>query len=76
MRLTPAISAWATDAWAPFVAEIDALVSSLSEGDQTVVRRFLEGAADASERHADRLVRDADASAHEALAVPLPALWA
>jgi DNA-binding MarR family transcriptional regulator len=76
VRLTPVIAAWATEAWAPFVAEIDALAVGLSERDREVVRRFLEGAADAAERHADRLVRDADASAHDALAVPLPALWA
>jgi DNA-binding MarR family transcriptional regulator len=76
VRLTPAIAAWATDAWAPFVAEIDALASELSEPERESVRRFLEGAADAAERHADRLARDADISAHEALAVPLPALWA
>jgi DNA-binding MarR family transcriptional regulator len=76
VRLTPAIATWATDAWAPFVAEIDARASRLSEGERDVVRRFLEDAAEAAERHADRLVRDADASAHDALAVPLPALWA
>jgi hypothetical protein len=40
------------------------------------VRRFVEGAADAAERHADRLARDADATAQDALGVPLPALWA
>jgi DNA-binding MarR family transcriptional regulator len=76
VRLTPAIAAWATAAWAPFVADVDALASSLSEREQQVVRRFVEGAAEAAERHADRLVRDADATAHDALAVPLPALWA
>jgi DNA-binding MarR family transcriptional regulator len=76
VRLTPAIAAWATEVWVPFVADIDALARRLSEGEQEIVRRFLEGAADAAERHADRLVRDADASAHDALAVPLPALWA
>lgn len=76
VRLTPAIATWATEAWAPFVAEIDALASGLSDGEREVVRRFLEGAAEAAERHADRLVRDADTSAHDALAVPLPALWA
>src|ERR671931_2485053 len=76
VRLTPAIAAWATDAWAPFVADVDALASSLSDREQQVVRRFLEGAAEAAERHADRLARDADATAHDALAVPLPALWA
>jgi DNA-binding MarR family transcriptional regulator len=76
VRLTPAIAAWATDAWAPFVASIEALASSLPEGEQEVIRRFLEGAADAAEHHADRLVRDADATARDDLAVPLPTLWA
>jgi DNA-binding MarR family transcriptional regulator len=76
VRLTPAIAAWATEAWAPFVAEIDALVEAMAEDEREAVRRFLEGAAEAAERHADRLVRDADASAHDSLAVPLPALWA
>jgi DNA-binding MarR family transcriptional regulator len=76
VRLTPAIAAWAADAWSPFVSEIDALASELSEDERDLVRRFLDGAADAAERHADRLARDADSSAHEALAVPLPALWA
>jgi DNA-binding MarR family transcriptional regulator len=76
VRLTPAIAAWAAEAWAPFVADVDALTAALSPDEREVVRRFLEGAADAAERHADRLVRDADATAHDALAVPLPALWA
>jgi DNA-binding MarR family transcriptional regulator len=76
VRLTPAIAASATDAWAPFVAEIDALVEAMAEDERELVRRFLDGAAEAAERHADRLVRDADASAHDSLAVPLPALWA
>jgi hypothetical protein len=58
------------------VADIDTLVFDLSDTEREVVRGFLEAAADASERHADRLARDADASAHDALAVPLPALWA
>jgi hypothetical protein len=40
------------------------------------VRRFIEGVAAAAERHATRIAADADAAAHEALAVPLPALWA
>lgn len=76
VRLTPAIAKWATDAWAPFVADLDALASQLSAQERHLVLRFLEAAAEASERHADRLARDADASAHDALAVPLPALWA
>jgi DNA-binding MarR family transcriptional regulator len=76
VRLTPAIASWAADAWAPFVADIDALASELSDSEREVVRRFLEAIADAAERHADRVARDADASAQDALAVPLPALWA
>src|SRR5919197_3725729 len=44
VRLTPTIAAWATDAWAPFVADVDVLASSLSDREQQVVRRFLEGA--------------------------------
>jgi DNA-binding MarR family transcriptional regulator len=76
VRLTPAIAAWASEAWAPFVAELDALVEAMTADEREVVRRFAEGAARAAERHADRLVRDADASAHDALAVRLPALWA
>jgi DNA-binding MarR family transcriptional regulator len=76
IRLTPAIARWASEAWAPFVAEVDALAAALPTAEQEALRRFLEATADAAERHADRLVRDADASAHDALAVPLPALWA
>src|SRR5919198_212837 len=65
VRLTPAIAASATEAWAPFVAEVDALASAMSEHEQEVVRAFLEAAAEAAEHHADRLVRDADATAHD-----------
>jgi DNA-binding MarR family transcriptional regulator len=76
IHLTPTIAACAADAWAPYAAQIDALAAELSNTERNVVHRFLEGAADAAERHADRLARDADAAAHDALAVPLPALWA
>jgi DNA-binding MarR family transcriptional regulator len=76
VRLTPAIAAQAADAWAPYVAEIDTLAGELSDTERDIVHRFLQGAADAAERHADRLARDADTTAHDALAVPLPALWA
>jgi DNA-binding MarR family transcriptional regulator len=76
VRLTPAIASWAAEAWAPFVAELDALVASLPQRDREVVRRYLEGAAEAADRHAGRLARDADASAQDALAVALQALWA
>jgi DNA-binding MarR family transcriptional regulator len=75
LRLTPEIQTWAADARAPLVAEIDSLVHELSKSEAQVVQHFLEGVADAAERHANRLAVDADATAHHALAVPLPALW-
>jgi hypothetical protein len=54
------------------VSEIDSLVNELPLNEAAVVRGFLASVADAAERHANRL----DAAAHDALAVPLPALWA
>src|SRR4051812_48438124 len=53
VRLTPAIAGWATEAWAPIVAEIDALVEALAPDERDVVGRFLDAAAQAAERHAD-----------------------
>jgi DNA-binding MarR family transcriptional regulator len=76
VRLTPKIATWATDAWQSYVADIDALAADLSRDEREIVRRFLDGAAQAAERHADRLARQADRTAHDELAVPLPALWA
>lgn len=76
LRLTPQIHGWAAAIWAPLVAEIDTLVLELSSNEAETVRRFLESVADAVELHANRLVGDADATARDALAVPLPALWA
>ena len=76
LRLTAAIATWLTEAWGPYVADLDAHARRLSEDQREMLCRFLEGAADAAERHADRLARDADTRAHDELAVPLPALWA
>jgi DNA-binding MarR family transcriptional regulator len=76
LRLTPTTRTQGADAWAPLVDEIDALALHLSESEANAVTRFLERVAGTAERHADRLAREADASAHEALAIPLPALWA
>jgi DNA-binding MarR family transcriptional regulator len=74
--LSTKIETWATDAWAPLVAEVDTLIQQLPSNEAQVVQGFLESVADAAERHANRLAADADATAHDALAVPLPALWA
>jgi DNA-binding MarR family transcriptional regulator len=76
LRLTPEIQTWATDAWAPLVAEIDALVNDMSPKEAKVVRSFLEAVADAADRHATRVAAHADASARDSLAVPWPAPWA
>jgi len=76
LRLTPEIPSWAADAWAPLVAEIDALGDDMSSKEAEVVRSFLQAVADAADRHATRVAADADASARNSLAVPLPALWA
>jgi DNA-binding MarR family transcriptional regulator len=76
VRLASAIEESATEAWAPLVAELDDLVHELSSTDCSAIERFLERVADAAEQHAYRLARDADARAHDALAVPVPALWA
>jgi hypothetical protein len=66
----------ATEAWAPLAADLDSLVRQLAGAEAETVRRFVEGVADAAERHATRIAADADAAAHDALAVPLPPLWA
>ena len=76
VRLTPATAVWASETWAPLVAELDALVEAVAPDGREVVLRFVEAAAQAAECHADRLVHGADTSARDALAVAVPALWA
>lgn len=61
---------------APLVSALDQLAHGLSASERESVTRLVERVADAAEQHADRLARDADARTHDALAVPLPALWA
>jgi hypothetical protein len=58
------------------MADLDDLALELPENEREAFSRFLEQAAHAAEHHADRLARQADTEAHDALAVPLPALWA
>jgi hypothetical protein len=40
------------------------------------VQRFLNAAVEAAERQAQRVAAEAEASARDALAVPVPGLWA
>ena len=75
LRLTPTTLNLAADSWTPLVAEIEATALALLEEEQQTVNQFLQRAADAAERHAERLSRNADASAQDALAVAPPALW-
>ena len=74
--LTPEIEADIAESLAPLVAELDSLVQRLPESEADVISRFLRDVADVAERHAVRLASDAKAAAQDALAVPVPALWA
>jgi DNA-binding MarR family transcriptional regulator len=76
VRLSARISALAAEAWQPYTTALDAIANGLSDDEREAVRRYLEDAAEAAERHADRVVRDANTAAHDELTVPLPALWA
>jgi hypothetical protein len=76
VSLTPSTGAWMSEAWAPLVEEIDALVSDLSDDERVAVHQFLEDAVDAAERDAARIGRDAHEAARDALAVALPTLSA
>jgi DNA-binding MarR family transcriptional regulator len=76
VRLTPAIAAWAAEAWAPFAAELGGRVDAGAPDEREVVRRFSRRRRTPPNATPTSLVRDADASAHDALAVALPALWA
>jgi DNA-binding MarR family transcriptional regulator len=76
LRLTPTMDESATAAWAPLVGALDQLAEELSASERESITRFIERVADAAEQHAARVARDADVCARDALAVPLPALWA
>lgn len=80
LHLTPAIEASATETCAPLVAELDAMIAKLPARDRQIITQFLEHAADAVERQADRLAADPDAEARldadPAAPLPVPGLWA
>jgi DNA-binding MarR family transcriptional regulator len=76
VRLAPDLHARGNRASAPFGAEIDSLIVELPRSEADTALQFLERVAEAAERHADRLASEADATARDALAVPLPGLWA
>jgi DNA-binding MarR family transcriptional regulator len=76
LRLTAKAEEGAIEAFAPLVAELDALAGALSEPERELVGRFLDAIADAAERHADVAVRAAEDRARAAIGAPMPALWA
>ena len=76
LRLAPTVLTSASKALAPYITELDALIAALSDTERDLIEHFLRRAADAAERHTDDLTRQARDSARDALAVPLPALWA
>jgi DNA-binding MarR family transcriptional regulator len=76
LHLTPAMEQSATKAWAALITELDKLTQDMPARERHAITRFLECVADAAEQQADRVARDAAAHAQNALAVPLPTLWA
>ena len=76
LSLEPATVERASECYAPLVAELDALIGRLTEAERSVVLRFLERTAEASERHAEALATRADAARARPIAPPAPGLWA
>jgi DNA-binding MarR family transcriptional regulator len=76
LRLTAKAEQDAIEAFAPLVADLDALADALPEDERALVGRFLDGIADAAERHADAAVRAAEDHARATIGAPVPALWA
>jgi DNA-binding MarR family transcriptional regulator len=58
----------------PF-SDHDALAAELPQADRVIVERFLARLADRAERHADRLVEQAQQAAAVAAGAPAPVLW-
>jgi DNA-binding MarR family transcriptional regulator len=72
--LTPSIQAWATEALAPLVDEIDAIIAELSASERAILVRAPERIAEAAEQHADRISRNANEASRDARAVALSPL--
>lgn len=76
LSLEPATVERAAACYAPLVAELDALVERMPEGEQAVLLRFLERVVEITERHARLLASTAEAARAQPLAPPTPGLWA
>jgi DNA-binding MarR family transcriptional regulator len=75
LRATPGADQRLGELLAPLVADIDAATSDLSATQRASVERFLACLADVGERHADRMLKAAEAAARAAVDVPSPVLW-
>lgn len=75
VRLTPSTAERLAEAWQPHAAELDALARDLTARQRCVLGQYLHAAADAAERHADRVGRVDDTGEQADLIVALPALW-
>jgi DNA-binding MarR family transcriptional regulator len=76
VALTPAVRDRAGAALAPYVAELDRLVASLSEDERATVERFLSAVAGAGVRHAEALAATTLAERRDAGVFAAPALLA
>ena len=76
LSLEPATLAKASALYAPLVADLDALVDRLGEAERVIVIRFLEGATELTEQHAEALASRVDAQRARPVAPPAPGLWA
>jgi DNA-binding MarR family transcriptional regulator len=75
LRPTPALRARAAEAWAPLIANIDAVVGSLSQREQRLIGDVVTRLTQAIDHHADRLVSEVMTTERDALSVPEPGRW-
>ena len=76
LSLEPATLEKAAALYAPLVADLDAAVDRPSDAERVIVIRFLERAAELTERHAEMLAAQATAGRTRPVAPPAPGLWA
>jgi DNA-binding MarR family transcriptional regulator len=76
LSLEPATLEKAAALYAPLVADLDAMVERLTDAERVIVIRFLERAAELTERHAEALAARASAERARPVAPPAPGLWA
>jgi DNA-binding MarR family transcriptional regulator len=76
LSLEPATLEKAATLYAPLVADLDATVDRLTDAERVIMIRFLERAAELTERHAEVLAAQATIERARPVAPPAPGLWA